>query len=104
HKDLAHEAKVKLKHLGCRNIQIRMGDGGLGWEEGSPFDACIISAATPVLPSPLKEQMRMDGVMVYPHGSGFSQTLVRSYKRISTWEEERLFNCVFVPLVGKYGQ
>jgi protein-L-isoaspartate(D-aspartate) O-methyltransferase len=57
-KELALKARNLLSSLGCRNVSALVGDGTLGWEEHSPYDAVIISAAAPCIPRPLIEQLR----------------------------------------------
>jgi len=101
---LAERAKELLEELGYKNIRFKIGDGTLGWPEEAPFDRIIVTAAAPTVPEPLKEQLRVGGIIVIPIGGRFGQTLVRG-KKISEKElkVEELFECAFVPLVGKYG-
>src|SRR5882757_8045073 len=36
HRALARNAKDRLDRLGYRNVEVRLGDGTLGWPEGGP--------------------------------------------------------------------
>ena len=100
---LASRARRILDSLNCRNVVIRIGDGSLGWEEEAPFDAILVSAATPSIPQPLVEQLAPDGRLVIPVGSALSQELVRVTKlEDGGLKEERLGGCRFVKLIGRY--
>ena len=52
-----------------------MGDGSLGYPEAAPYDAIIVSAAAPEVPSALLAQLREGGEMIIPVGSDDSQQL-----------------------------
>ncbi|HDM90178.1 MAG TPA: protein-L-isoaspartate(D-aspartate) O-methyltransferase [candidate division WOR-3 bacterium] len=101
---LAERARELLESLGYRNIHFRVGDGTLGWPEEAPFDRIIVTAAAPSIPKPLREQLRVGGIIVIPVGGRYGQTLVKG-KKVSDekMEIEELFDCAFVPLVGEYG-
>ena len=45
--ELAARAATALAAQGCGNVELRTGDGGLGWPERAPFDAIIVTAAAP---------------------------------------------------------
>ena len=57
-----------FKRLGITNIQQKLGDGYLGWPEAAPFDAVILSAATPYMPELLLTQLQEGGRCVFPFG------------------------------------
>lgn len=105
HKALADTAQVKLKETGYTNVQVKHGDGTLGWPEKSPFDAIIVAAGGPEVPQTLKEQLVIGGRMVIPVGKSLkSQKLVR-IRRISKdeYKTEDLGGVRFVPLIGAAG-
>ncbi len=101
---LYYSVRDLLKKLGYNNVLCKLGDGTIGWEEHSPYDGIIITAAAPLLPEPLKKQVKTGGVIVLPEGDRNSQKLVR-YRKIdeNTFEKEEFEGCIFVPLKGKYG-
>lgn len=101
--DLALKARATLAALGYRNVSVLTGDGTLGWEEHTPYDAIVISAAAPGIPRPLLEQLRTPGYLVLPMGEKELQTLVRIRKDSEGIREEYLGECRFVKLSGKYG-
>lgn len=103
HGALAAAMHERLERLGYRNVQIRIGDGTLGWPEEQPFDAILVTAAAPIIPPPLVQQLAEGGRLVIPAGSADSQQLTRLRCRNGELSSERLFPCRFVPLVGQYG-
>lgn len=95
---LAVRARAVLDGLGYANIHFRIGDGSLGWPEAGPFDAVIVTAAAPVMPSALEGQLAAGGRMIVPVGTEFQELyLVRPGKK--GFERERLLPVRFVPLV-----
>lgn len=102
-RSLAVKARALLDDLRYYNVAIHVGDGSLGWSEHAPFDAILVTAASPVLPQPLLEQLSVGGRLVIPLGEEQSQVLKRMQRKASGWEEEQLTECRFVKLWGKYG-
>lgn len=103
---LAKMARENLQRLGYSNrVTVIEGDGTLGYEPGKPYDAIIVTAASPDVPKPLTEQLKMGGRLLIPIGSpGFYQDLVLVRKvSESKLEAKSLGGCAFVPLRGKYG-
>ncbi len=102
---LAESARKRLAELGHANILVRQGDGSLGWPEHAPYDAIVVTASGPDLPTALLEQLAIGGRLVMPVGTQpGSQRLVR-VERISADRYERvtLEGVVFVPLIGAQG-
>jgi protein-L-isoaspartate(D-aspartate) O-methyltransferase len=105
HAELAEGSRKALEALDYDNIEIRQGDGTLGWPEMAPFDAILVSAGGPAIPDALREQLDVGGRIVIPvGGKGHLQTLVRATRVTETeWQEEDLGAVTFVPLVGVQG-
>jgi protein-L-isoaspartate(D-aspartate) O-methyltransferase len=99
HAQLAASAESTLKRLEYRNVQIRVGDGSQGWPEYAPFDAILVSAATPEMPPALFAQLREGGRMMVPIGPSASQDLHLIHKVGGQPEVKILEGCRFVPLV-----
>jgi len=99
HAQLAISAESTLHRLGYRNMKIRVGDGSQGWPEYAPFDAILVSAATPEMPPALFAQLREGGRMVVPVGPPSSQELQLIRKVNGRPEIQVLEGCRFVPLV-----
>lgn len=101
---LALQARKVLDSLGLLNVNIRIGDGTLGWPEESPFDAILVTAGAPVVPESLVAQLAPGGRLVIPVGDAASQTLLRIRKGADgTLHQESLAGCRFVPLIGQQG-
>lgn len=101
--ELAGAARERLARLVCRNVHMRLGDGGSGWPEAAPFDAILVAAAAPAPPPPLLRQLAPGGRMVIPVGSRARQELVLIRKRSPQMEHRMLCPCAFVPLLGIHG-
>jgi protein-L-isoaspartate(D-aspartate) O-methyltransferase len=99
HAQLAASAESTLHRLEYRNVKIRVGDGSQGWAEYAPFDAILVSAATPEMPPTLFAQLREGGRMMVPVGPPYSQELQLIRKVSGQPEVEILEGCRFVPLV-----
>ena len=98
--ELAKKAVARLKDLGYRQVQVRCGDGYLGWPEEAPFDAILVTAAAAKTPRALEEQLREGGRLVIPRGDpGRAQTLLRLRKVNGKLKEEERLPVRFVPLV-----
>jgi protein-L-isoaspartate(D-aspartate) O-methyltransferase len=105
HPGLAETACQRLRELGLHNVEIRVGDGTLGWPEAQPFDAIIVTAGGPKVPTELREQLAIGGRLVIPVGdTTHRQSLVRVVREGSTdFREEALADVAFVPLIGEGG-
>jgi len=101
---IAAAAKERLIGMGYRNISYRVGDGTLGWQIYSPFDAMLVAAGGPEIPQPLVDQLAVGGRMVIPIGSEQkTQVLVRVTKKEKGYATENCGPCSFVPLIGEHG-
>ena len=100
HGSLANAASTTLAQLGCENVTVLVGDGCLGWPERAPYDAIVVSAAAPILPRALFEQLRERGRMVLPVGPEESQELQLIRKLDGRPQITLMEGCRFVPLVS----
>ena len=99
----AERAQYRLGALGYYNVRIRVGDGSLGWPEEAPFDAIIVTAASPGEPPALLEQLRDRGRLVIPVGDETSQVLLKVVRVGERFRRRELVPCVFVRLIGAQG-
>ncbi|PPC63019.1 protein-L-isoaspartate O-methyltransferase [Pantoea sp. ICBG 1758] len=97
-KGLQWQAKRRLKQLDLHNISTRHGDGWLGWPARGPFDAIIVTAAPPEIPTALIAQLGEGGRMVLPVGEDH-QVLKRLRRHKGELTEEIIEPVRFVPLV-----
>jgi len=98
--ELGASAADVFKKLGCHNIEMRIGDGYLGWPEHAPYDGIIVTAAATHIPSALVEQLRPGGRLVIPVGLPYSHQelmLVRKDQQGKTLTKSVL-GVAFVPL------
>jgi protein-L-isoaspartate(D-aspartate) O-methyltransferase len=100
--ELAARAAVALSSQGHANVELRTGDGGLGWPERAPFDAIIVTAAAPDVPPALVDQLRPGGRMVMPVGSrhGDQELLLITKDRVNNVIRRSVLPVAFVPLTG----
>jgi protein-L-isoaspartate(D-aspartate) O-methyltransferase len=105
HASLARAAAERCRRLGYTNVQIRHGDGTLGWPEKAPFDAIMVAAGGPGIPAPLRDQLAIGGRLVIPVGeTPRVQNLLRVRRTgPAAWTEEDLGPVTFVPLIGEEG-
>jgi len=73
---IARRTDELLRRKNYDNINIKVGDGTLGWPEYAPYDGIIVTAGSPGIPAPLIEQLAEGGRLVIPAGSGYSQRLL----------------------------
>ena len=98
--ELAEQARHRLKAMGYADVQVRTGDGWLGWPEEQPFDAILVTAAPEEVPKPLTDQLAEGGVLVMPLGPhGGYQQLVCIRKKEGKLEQETVTAVSFVPLI-----
>ena len=100
---LAQSARVALAAAGVRNVTILVGDGTLGWRPFAPYDAILVSAASPEVPAPLVEQLASGGRMVIPLGNREAQTLTVVERQGDQVRSSTIADVRFVPLVGEFG-
>lgn len=99
---IVQKTKVLLNSLRYENIVFKVFDGTYGWRDQSPFDAILISAATPNIPTALIEQLADKGRLVAPVGGRESQKLTVLSKVGSRLVSREKESCKFVPLIGKF--
>jgi len=101
--EVAGLAKANLATVGSKNVDVIVGDGTLGYPQKAPYDAIIVTAATPSVPRPLIEQLADGGRLVAPVGGRDIQELIRLRKKDGSITEEQHGGVRFVPLIGECG-
>jgi len=97
--ELLRKTKQRLRKLDIYNVQFRPGDGWDGWPKYGPYDGIIVTAAAPVLPEKLLEQLAHGGRMIIPVGPPGRQELTLVTRRDDHFEQVSLDAVSFVPLV-----
>ena len=98
---LADTARKVLDSLGCSDIEIHLSEETLGWPERAPYEAILVTAGAPRVPSELVAQLAIGGRMVIPVGSRYLQELVKITRQKKKNRLENLGGCRFVSLVGR---
>jgi protein-L-isoaspartate(D-aspartate) O-methyltransferase len=103
HPSLAEGARKILSALGYANAKVFTGDGTLGLPSAAPFDAILVSAAAPELPTALLGQLSDAGRMIIPVGVEDSQQLqyIRIIDGQPVLSPRELVR--FVPLISNCG-
>lgn len=104
--ELVNFAKNNIKMANYDHIvTVLEGDGTQGYEEESPYDRIILTAAGPKLPPPLIDQLKIGGILVMPLGKPRSYQVMTRFKKVSESEisKEELSSVAFVPLRGEHG-
>ena len=100
---LGKAAQERLRALGYANVEVRIGDGYLGWPEKAPFDGIVVTAGAPEIPMPLVEQLKPGGRMVIPVGPHWQMQTLKVITKGSRgprdYRVEDVMPVAFVPLV-----
>ncbi len=103
HAFLADAARELLTGLGYSNVRVIAADGTRGFAPRAPYDAIMVSAAAPELPTALVEQLAEGGRLVIPVGQEDAQQLQLVEKRNGQLGTMLGELCRFVPLVSGNG-
>ena len=102
-KKLYDKTKKILPAMGYKP-HFFLGDGSKGLPAFSPYDKIIITAAAPILPQPLIDQLKVGGIMVIPIGDNNLQRMVKVTKKRENKISKEYFDYFsFVPLTGEFG-
>lgn len=103
--ELAQTAAQRLQRLGYENIEVRSGNGRLGWPEHAPYDAIVVTAAANGIPPPLIEQLKPGGTLVIPVGDRIfgQELLLVSKDEQGRTTQKSVLPVAFVPLTGTAG-
>jgi protein-L-isoaspartate(D-aspartate) O-methyltransferase len=98
--DLVARARDNLQEAGFDNVFVLLGDGALGLASHAPYDAIVVSAASPSIPPALVEQLADDGRLVQPMGRGGDEIVTKFRKRRGTLiRSGDVVRARFVPLI-----
>lgn len=99
---LAQAARERLRSLGHDNVEVRQGNGRVGWPEHAPYDGILVTAAAETVPPALIEQLKPGGILVIPVGQPHSAQQLRViHKQMDgSIRAEDVLPVAFVPLTG----
>ncbi len=100
---LLEKARDIVRECGRRNVSFLLGDGTIGWRQYSPYDAILVSAASPDIPQPLVDQLAVGGKLLIPLGDRDEQMLTMVTRLPDRYERRDIVPVRFVPLVGTHG-
>lgn len=96
---LYRRAKKLLQEMGYGQIRLFLKDGSEGLPRFAPFDKILVTAAADHVPSYLKEQLAIGGILVIPVGDKTQVMYCIRRTGDSTYETEKLDLFKFVPLL-----
>jgi protein-L-isoaspartate(D-aspartate) O-methyltransferase len=102
-RELSARARTVLDSLRFTNIALLVGDGTIGWSRYAPYQAILVSAASPGVPQALLDQLAEGGRMLIPVGDRNEQVLTLFEKTGDDVRREDITACTFVPLLGRFG-
>jgi protein-L-isoaspartate(D-aspartate) O-methyltransferase len=97
---LATRARQTLAQAGYENVEVRAGNGYLGWPERAPFDRVIVTAAPPEIPETLVQQLAVGGIMVVPVGTSYQEIVIITKTKEGV-TQKRTIPVRFVPMVSQ---
>lgn len=100
---LLEKARDIVRECGRRNVSFLLGDGTIGWRQYSPYDAILVSAASPDIPQPLVDQLAVGGKLLIPLGDRDEQMLTMVTRLPDRYERRDIVPVRFVPLLGTHG-
>jgi len=98
--ELYNTTQTLLSSLGIK-VDMFFGDGFKGLPQYGPFDKILLTAAPPVLPDPLIDQLKIGGYLVAPIGTSDGQKMMRFIKETSNDIKQEVYgNFAFVPMLS----
>lgn len=100
-KELYQFGKKNVEKYNFSNVDFFNRDGSKGLKEHAPFDKILASASVPEIPPPLKEQLKIGGILVLPVKDSIFKVTKKTPQKFDI-EEHPFF--AFVPMRGEYGK
>lgn len=97
--ELHARAKKYLAELRLHNVRFLLSDGSWGWQQFSPYDGIIVTAAPEQVPEELLKQLADGGRLVIPCGRADAQRLRLITRAGDSFSETLLDWVSFVPLI-----
>jgi protein-L-isoaspartate(D-aspartate) O-methyltransferase len=100
---LVSKARAHLREVHVTNARLRHGDGLNGMPALAPFDAIVMAAAATHVPESLLGQLAVGGRMVLPMVSNRKQRLCVIERTMQGYNEKKMDDVRFVPLLPGLG-
>lgn len=102
-RELSARARAALDGLRIANVALLVGDGTVGWSRYAPYDAILVAAGAPTVPTALLQQLAEGGRLLIPLGDREEQRLTLIRRQAEGVVQEDVGACTFVPLIGRFG-
>ena len=100
--DLVERAREHLNAVGFGRVNLKVGDGGLGWE-GEMFDRIIVTVGAADIPPAWLESLADDGILLMPLKTrGVGDPILRLHKQGDTLTGRITRWAGFMNLQGKF--
>ena len=101
--ELSEATRLRLEDMGYDNVELKVGNGYLGWPEHAPYDGIIVTAAADQIPTALIEQLKPGGKLVIPVGQPYSyqELLLVEKDKDGEIHQRQIIGVAFVPMVHK---
>lgn len=104
HQPLHDKAIKQIAKMGYQKGRFFVGDGTKGMSSYAPYDAVIVTAGAPLVPSDLLTQIKVGGKLIIPVGDNAKQKMFRLTKTSEKEIQKEEFGTFsFVPLIGESG-
>lgn len=100
HRDLQMKAKKMLEFFNF-NAKSFFGDGYRGKKEFGPFDRILVTCGAPEIPQSLLDQLKWDGIMIVPVGSGEDQKMLKIVRNKTDLKISEFGTFKFVPMLER---
>ena len=100
-KELSEATRLRLQEMGYDNVELKLGNGYLGWPEHAPYDGIIVTAAADQIPDALIEQLKAGGKLVIPVGQPYGAQNLLLVEKDDEGEihSQHVLAVAFVPMV-----
>ena len=97
---LFHRTNKLLSAIGYGGVRTFLRDGFKGLPRFAPFDKILVTAGAKEIPQPLKDQLKIGGMLVIPFGQRGVQKMLRFTKLDETnFKKEEFGDFRFVPFL-----
>jgi protein-L-isoaspartate(D-aspartate) O-methyltransferase len=99
--ELARSADQRLARLGFLNITVAQGDGYSGYPDEAPFDRIILTAAPPMVPEILIDELKPRGILVAAVGVDTRDLVVIKKTAAGQVTTRSVMPVMFVPMTTR---